>query len=91
MNTLDTPIVIVCHTALMRERIIELQVNAHYIESLEPTTDYKVRIVAKHLQAGMREQRLVDVDIQGFWDRRREMIAKMASERETPPQNKHVR
>lgn len=53
----------------MKDKILELHANDWYIESLNPTTDLKVRIVAKKLTAGMNIQTYGDLDMQDFWFR----------------------
>lgn len=58
-----------CLTTSMRDKILELLSNDWYIESLDPTTDLKVKIVAKKLQAGMMSQSYTDIDMQTFWFR----------------------
>lgn len=81
MNLLDpSTITVISSTALMREKCRELQYNGFYIDSLEPTIDNRVQIVAKQLRAGMHEQSIHEVDFKGFWLRRAEFIKKFAEE-----------
>lgn len=81
MNLLDpTSIVVTSSTTLMREKCRELQYNGFYIDSLEPTIDNRVQIVAKQLRAGMVEQHIHEVDFKGFWVRRDEFIRKFAED-----------
>ena len=57
----------------MKDKILELHSNDWYIESLSPTTDLKVRIVAKKLTEGMRSQLYSDLDMKDFWFRYSQM------------------
>lgn len=53
----------------MKDKILELHSDDWYVESLNPTTDLKVRIVAKKLKEGMQSQSYGDLDMQDFWFR----------------------
>jgi len=77
-------------TAMMRDKMMELQCNQYYIESLEPTTDGKVKIVAKPLKSGMHQQTMNDIDLKGFWDRRREYMKNLEEAREEAKKNKYT-
>lgn len=82
MNALDAfDINCIVSTAMMRERIIELQYNGYYVESLAPTTDGKCQIVAKVLRPDMRPQMWSDIDMRGFWLRRSQVVKLKAEER----------
>lgn len=58
-----------CTTVSLRDKILELHSNDWTIESLVPTTDGKVRLVAKKLLPGMLIQTYNDIDMQDFWFR----------------------
>ena len=62
-----------CPTTMLKDKILELHANDWYIESLSPTTDLKVRIVAKKLLPGMTSQCYGDLDIRDFWFRYSQM------------------
>lgn len=62
-----------CTTVSLRDKILELHSTDWTIESLTPTTDLKVRVVAKKLLPGMLIQTYNDVDMQDFWFRYAQM------------------
>lgn len=53
----------------MKDKILELHSNDWYVESLTPTTDLKVRIIAKKLITGMTSQSYEDINMSDFWFR----------------------
>lgn len=77
-------------TTMMRDKIMELQYNQYYIESLEPITDGKVKIIAKPLKSGQHMQSINDVNLVDFWRRRVEFIKKEADAKEQAAKNKYV-
>jgi hypothetical protein len=82
MNHLDSfDVTATTTTTMMRERIMELQYNGHYIESVEPMPNGKVQIIAKVLRPGMIEQKWTDIDFKEFWVKRREIIANRKEEK----------
>ena len=58
-----------CPSTNIKAKILELHANDWYIVSLNPTTDLKVRIVAKKLVVGMVSQSYHDLDLRDFWFR----------------------
>jgi hypothetical protein len=58
-----------CLPTSLNDKILELHSNDWYIESLEPTTDHRVQVVAKKLIAGMKSQAFSDIDMKDFWFR----------------------
>jgi hypothetical protein len=82
MNHLDSfDITTTTTTTMMRERIMELQYNGHYIESIEPLQNGKVQIIAKVLRPGMTEQKWTEIDFKKFWINRREIMANRNEEK----------
>ena len=77
-------------TSLMRDKIMELQYNQYYIESLDPTADGKVKIVAKPLKSGQHTQTINDIDLMGFWERRKIYVKKLAEAKLEAQQNKYT-
>lgn len=62
-----------CTTMSLKDKILELHSNDWTIESLTPTTDLKVRVVARKLLPGMLIQTYNDIDMKDFWFRYAQM------------------
>jgi hypothetical protein len=50
----------------LKHQCEELQFNRWYVQSLVPTQDEKILVVAKKLLPGMDQQRYTDLDIKGL-------------------------